>query len=93
MYTDDENIKDEIFSFFLAGMGTIQVTTTNLIYFITKFSESKEKLMREIRPPVDQVKEGVKEGLTYDTVMDFEYLHECFYETLRLDGPTVLSMQ
>lgn len=33
---NDEMIIDEVITFFLAGMKTIQVTTTNLIYYLTK---------------------------------------------------------
>jgi cytochrome P450 len=32
------------------------------------------------------------EGLEYDTVMDFEYLHQCFYEVLRIEPPAALSL-
>ena len=62
---------DEILTFFLAGMKTIQISTTNLIYYLTKHPEIKQKLMSEIRPPVNLVKNNIVDGLSYDTVMDF----------------------
>ena len=37
---DDETIKHEIFLFYLAGMKTIQISTTNLIYYLNKDSVS-----------------------------------------------------
>ena len=55
-------------------MKTIQVSTTNLIYYLTKNQEIKEKLMKEILPPVKLVELDIIESLDYDTVMDFEYL-------------------
>jgi cytochrome P450 len=33
---DDELMKDELFTMFLAGMKTIQISTTNLIYYVTR---------------------------------------------------------
>lgn len=65
---------DEIFTFFLAGMKTIQVSSTNLIYYLTKHPEIKSKLLQEILPPVERVSDNIVDGLEYETVMDFEYL-------------------
>jgi cytochrome P450 len=62
---------DEILTFFFAGMKTIQVSTTNLIYYMTKHPEMKAKLLSEILPPVEAVKDNIVEGLTYDRVMEF----------------------
>jgi hypothetical protein len=56
-------------------MKTIQVSTTNLIYYLTKHPEYKSKLLQEILPPVESVKDNIVDGLEYDTVMEFEYLH------------------
>jgi hypothetical protein len=38
---------------------------------MTKHPEMKEKLLSEILPPVEEVKDNIVEGLSYDTVMDF----------------------
>jgi cytochrome P450 len=65
---------DEIFTFFLAGMKTIQVSSTNMIYYLCKHPELKAKLIKEIVPPVERVKDNIVDGLEYDTVMDFEFL-------------------
>lgn len=50
---------DEIYTFFLAGMKTIQITTTNLIYYLTKHPEFKKKLLLEILPPVEKVQNDI----------------------------------
>lgn len=65
---------DEIFTFFLAGMKTIQVSSTNLIYYLTKHPEFKSTLLQEILPPVERVSDNIVDGLEYETVMEFEYL-------------------
>jgi cytochrome P450 len=71
---DDNLIIDEIISFFLAGMKTIQISTTNLIYYLTKYPEIKRKLLSEILPPLEKVADNIVEDFSYDTVMDYEYL-------------------
>lgn len=49
--------------------------------------DAKEKLLKEVIPPVEAVKDDIVGGLEYETVMDFEYLHQCFYESLRIEPP------
>jgi cytochrome P450 len=71
---NDDLIIDEIITFFLAGMKTIQVTTTNMMYYLTKHPEHKAKLLTEILPPVEAAKNNIVEDFNYDTVMEFEYL-------------------
>ena len=74
-------------------MKTIQISTTNLIYYLTKHPDIKAKLMDEILPPVEKVKDNILEGLDYDTVMEFEYLHNCYSESLRIEPPASISIQ
>lgn len=74
-------------------MKTIQVSTTNLIYYLHKHPEIKEKLLKEILPPVEKVKENIIGNLEYDTVMEFEYLRQCYYESLRKEPPANISTQ
>ena len=85
-------IIDEILTFFLAGMKTIQVSTTNLIYYAIKNKEIKQKLESEILPFVEKAHKNIIEELDYDTVMEFEYLHWCFNESLRIEPPLPLSL-
>ena len=47
--------------------------------------------MDEILPPVEKVKDNILEGLDYDTVMEFEYLHNCYSESLRIEPPFSFS--
>ena len=86
---DDDTIKDEIFGFFFAGMKTIQIATTNLIYYVTKDQKIKQKLMEEIIPVCAKV-QGM---LDYETVMGFDYVQQCFHESLRIESPSPFSIQ
>lgn len=45
-------------------------------------------MLAEILPSVDAVKDNILEGLTYETVMEYEYLMHCFHESLRIEPPT-----
>ena len=49
--------------------------------------------MDEILPPVEKVKDNILEGLDYHTVMEFEYLHNCYSESLRIEPPASISIQ
>ena len=68
-------------------MKTIQISTTNLIYFMEKHPEYKRKLLDEIIPAVKPVADRIVKGLDYDRVMEFEYLPRCFYESIRIQPP------
>ena len=70
----DNMIIDEIVTMFTAGMKTVQVSTTNLIYYLARHPEYKEKLLKEILPAVELVKNNIVDGLEYETVMEFDYL-------------------
>jgi cytochrome P450 len=74
-------------------MKTIQMSTTNLIYYLHKHPEIKAKLLNEILPPVEAVKDNIIAGLDYETVMDFEYLYHCYSESLRIEPPASVSFQ
>lgn len=58
---------------------------------MTKHPEIKAKLLNEILTPVEKVKDNILEGLTYDTVMEFNYLYQCYSESLRIEPPIPLS--
>lgn len=72
-------------------MKTIQVTTTNLFYYMAKHDEYREKLFKEILPPVERVKDNIMEEFDYDTVMEFDYLQRVFYETMRIEPPVMAA--
>lgn len=75
LYSDnDELIVDEIFLFFMAGMMTIQVSSTNTIYYMNMYPKYKKKVLQEIMPIVEKANENILNNLDYDTVMEFDYL-------------------
>ena len=88
---NDATIIDEILTFFFAGMKTIQISTTNLVYQVVKNKNNRETLMREIRPKVEAVSGDTIGKLTYDTVMEFEYLSQCYSESLRREPPAGIT--
>jgi cytochrome P450 len=51
----------------------------------------KAKLLAEILPAVERAKSNLVEGLEYETVMEFDFLQRCFYETLRIEPPVPLT--
>jgi len=74
-------------------MKTIQISTTNLIYYLTKHQDIKRKLLAEILPPLERVKDNIVEDFTYETVMEYEYLQQCYNEVLRIEPPAANSVQ
>lgn len=73
-------------------MKTIQVSTTNLIYYVTRDAEIRKKLFAEILPAVDKVKDNIMDGLDYETVNEFDYLQQCYHESLRIEPPSNVSV-
>lgn len=86
-----ELIADELCTFFFAGMKTVQVSTANTICYLDANPDVKKKLLEEILPVVEAVKDDIVEKLDYETVMDFDYLHQVFYESLRIEPPAQVS--
>lgn len=59
-----------------------------------KHKEYRDKLMAEIRPPLDKIaSQGgcVFNEFDYDSAMELEYLQHCYYESLRIEPPASLS--
>ena len=52
-YNTDEKMIDELCTFFLAGMKTIQLTTANLIMYLAQNPEMKQRLLDETMPVVE----------------------------------------
>jgi cytochrome P450 len=44
-------------------MRTIQITTTNIFYYMTKHPDYRAKLLKEIRPIVEKVKHNIVDEL------------------------------
>jgi cytochrome P450 len=87
-YKDDvEGLADEIIQFFIAGIITQMISSTNLIYYITRHPEFKSKLLAEILLPIAAVKDDIVERLEFDTVMGFDYFKACYNESMRIEPP------
>ena len=76
---------------FLAGLKTVQISTTNLVHRMLTNPEICEKLMSEIRPPLDACKGQIQEKFTYDTAMEFDLLQRCYWEAIRLEPPAPVT--
>ena len=75
--------------FFLAGFETIQVTSSNFVYFMAQHPKFKQKFLDEITPVLDSASDDFVKKLTLNVVEDnFIYTKRCIYETLRLNPPT-----
>jgi cytochrome P450 len=89
---------DEIITFFLAGSLTIRSANSNLLMYLAMYPEVKQKLMKEL---IDtHLKNFVNEGskpvdtekvYTFESVESLKYFVHCFYESLRMEPPTVAS--
>jgi len=82
---------DEFIGIFMAGMKTTQATTTNLIQYLIKNPDLKDRLMSEICPVLDQIKDDFRGKLTWDNIDGFELTRNCFYESLCIAPPAPMS--
>jgi len=87
IYDNDEKIVNEIIAFSFAGFKTIQVSTTNLIYYLTMKPELKHRLLAEVMPKLESVSDDFMNGFDHDMADDFEYTKMCYSESLRLEPP------
>lgn len=58
---------------------------------MSKHPEYKKKLLAEILPSVEAVSKNIVEDLTYETVMEYDYLVKCYTESLRIESPIANS--
>lgn len=90
--TNEERLIDDIIVMFIAGMETIQMSTTNLVQQLTIQPDLKKKLIEETEPVITEAeKTDIVKGLTTEKVDDFNFTRNCFYESLRCDPPTTVS--
>ena len=88
---------DEIITFFLAGSFTIRSTNSNLFMYLAMYPEVKQKLMKELidthlKNYIDDAKPVDTEKVyTFESVESLKYFVHCFYESLRIESPTVAS--
>ena len=52
---------------------------------------AKEKLLAEIDPLMDSVKDDIMGKMTLESIEDLEYTKMCYQETMRRDAPAVIS--
>ena len=83
----------ELYSFFLAGMATIQYSTMNMIYYLTAHKQYKAKLISELEGLWAKCGGDLMSGLQYDDVQDLSYLIACFNESLRIEAPAAITIQ
>jgi cytochrome P450 len=87
----DNEMLDELGTFFFAGMKTVQMSTANTLMFLAQNPDLKERLLNEIMPVMTEVKDNILEKLTYSKVQDFDFLIRCFFESLRIEPPVPVS--
>lgn len=72
LYKDDEElIIDDIITFFVAGMRTITVSTTNTIMNLLQNRDWLAKIIDEVTPALEGAQGDIVRDLHYETVMEF----------------------
>jgi cytochrome P450 len=70
----DSCLVDEVITLFVAGMKTVQLSTTNFIYYMTKYPQHKQRIRDEIGCHLEKAEKDPVNLLDYDTVLDFDFL-------------------
>ena len=65
---NDNEMLDELCTFFLAGMKTVQLTTANTLMFLAQNPHINQRMMSEIMPVMEEVKDNILENMTYEKV-------------------------
>jgi len=73
----EKDIRDNVAVFFLAGHGTTSSTLTWIIAMLATHPEIQQKARKEIL-------EKTPNGLTYESLKEFEYLDWVIHETMRM---------
>mmetsp|Transcript_30091 Transcript_30091/g.40749 ORF Transcript_30091/g.40749 Transcript_30091/m.40749 type:complete len:115 (-) Transcript_30091:400-744(-) len=95
MYKDNqEALLDEVVTIFFGGMKTIQMATANLITYLTRDVNIKNRLLQDI----DAIFKNLDVSKNYsdydlDLLYDrnFDYLEQCFNESMRIEPPIPIS--
>ena len=87
---------DEIITMFLAGSFTLKTSNSNLIQYLAMNPEVHSKLMKEIKSEILKGEDlnqpiDTNKVFTYETVDNLRYFVQCFYESLRIEPPSVSS--
>lgn len=64
---------------------------TNLIQYLIQNPDLKDRLLCEICPVLDQIKDDFIGKLTWDAIEEFSTIRNCFYESLRIAPPAPMS--
>jgi len=97
---NDKLIIDEIILMFLAGSFTLKTTNTNMLSYLALCPEVKTKLIRELKETVlkEHMNGAEKEkpvnthkAFTFESIDSLRYFTYCFYESLRIESPTLIS--
>lgn len=75
----------QCFVFFLAGFETSSTTITMCLYELARNVEIQDKLRAKIH-------EGLKNGLTYEALLEMGYLDQVIFETIRI-YPSLTMLQ
>ena len=84
---DDIKVVNELRGLLLAANETVNITTANLIYFLTANKEIQAKLVAETAPVLAKCDSDFVELLSTDDVELFEYTKRCAYESMRINPP------
>jgi cytochrome P450 len=88
---------DEIITFFLAGSFTLRSVNSNMLMYLGMNPDVNRKLMKELidthlRDFVNDSKPVDTENVyTFESIENLKYFVNCFYESLRIEPPTVAS--
>lgn len=84
-------IIDDVWGMVLAGMKTIQVSSSNLVMYYTSLPEVKLQLKAEIDSKLGPISDNLDEKFTMELADEFTYLLRCYWESLRNEPPAPLT--
>lgn len=90
-YASDDEIIDDLIILFIAGSATVQNTTTNFIVNMLANPEEYKRLLAEVDPFMDGVRDNVMEKMLISNVDELEYVKLAYVETMRLNTPVWTS--
>eukprot|EP00343_Euplotes_focardii_P008025 CAMPEP_0205819602 /NCGR_PEP_ID=MMETSP0206-20130828/2041_1 /ASSEMBLY_ACC=CAM_ASM_000279 /TAXON_ID=36767 /ORGANISM="Euplotes focardii, Strain TN1" /LENGTH=342 /DNA_ID=CAMNT_0053113393 /DNA_START=531 /DNA_END=1559 /DNA_ORIENTATION=- len=88
--TDDEKFND-LFLFIVAGSDTTAHTLCSFMYLLKKSPEKLAKLKVELAKHGITGGDNVEEQITFENILDVDYLSYCFKEALRMDTAVPFS--
>jgi cytochrome P450 len=80
---------DDLMGVMMAGVDTSAHAFCTTLYFLKKNPTKLEKLVKELKAHGFDNSTDMVEHLNKDTIEELDYLSYCIKETLRMDSPTV----